>query len=408
MPVPENDMTLPLHGVKVLDLTRWLAGPFCTTILGDLGADVAKIEPTGTGDLIRSWGPFDRGISVYYLSVGRNKRSAAVNFRDPRGLALIREMAQRADVVVENFKPGAMEEMGLGFADLRRENPRLVCARVTGMGSKGPRANWRSVDQIAQGMSGIMSITGTDQNSPTRVGIPLGDLVSGMWAAIGVQAALAQREKTGQGQIVETSLLAGLVSLLCVQGQRYLSLGEVPVPIGNDHPVISPYGAFRAKDGLFNIGVANDKMWRGLCKCVGQAHLIEDERFRTNDLRVANRAALSRALDDAFQARSKTEWTDLLVAIGIPAGPISNMAEVMTDPQVLANGLVERIVHSQLGEIELVGSPLRFDSQSAGSIRLAPPQVGEQTDAVLQDYGIDQNAIHELKTASVVASFRSA
>ena len=276
------------------------------------------------------------------------------------------------------------------------------------MGSKGPRANWRSVDQIAQGMSGIMSITGTDQNSPTRVGIPLGDLVSGMWTAIGVQAALAQREKTGQGQIVETSLLAGLVSLLCVQGQRYLSLGEVPVPIGNDHPVISPYGAFRAKDGLFNIGVANDKMWRGLCKCTGQAHLIEDERFRTNDLRVANRAALSRALDDAFQARSKTEWTDLLVAIGIPAGPISNMAEVMTDPQVLANGLVERIVHSQLGEIQLVGSPLRFDSQSVGSIRLAPPQVGEQTDAVLQDYGIDQKAIHELKTASVVASFRSA
>lgn len=407
MPVPENEMTLPLHGVKVLDLTRWLAGPFCTTILGDLGADVAKVEPIGTGDLIRSWGPFDRGISVYYLSVGRNKRSVAVNFRDPRGLALIREMARRADVVVENFKPGTMEEMGLGFADLRKENPRLICARVTGMGSKGPRANWRSVDQIAQGMSGIMSITGTDENSPTRVGIPLGDLVSGMWTAIGVQAALAQREKTGQGQIVETSLLAGLVSLLCVQGQRYLSLGEVPVPIGNDHPVISPYGAFRAKDGLFNIGVANDKMWRDLCQCVGQAHLVEDERFRTNDLRVANRAALSRTLDDAFAARSKTEWTDLLVAIGIPAGPISNMAEVMTDPQVLANGLVERIVHSQLGEIQLVGSPLRFDSQSMGSIRLAPPQVGEQTDAVLQDYGIDQKAIDELKTASVVASFHS-
>ena len=401
-------MTLPLHGVKVLDLTRWLAGPFCTTILGDLGADVAKIEPIGTGDLIRSWGPFDRGISVYYLSVGRNKRSAAVNFRDPRGVALIREMALRADVVVENFKPGTMEEMGLGFADLRKENPRLICARVTGMGSKGPRANWRSVDQIAQGMSGIMSITGTDENSPTRVGIPLGDMVSGMWTAIGVQAALAQREKTGQGQIVETSLLAGLVSLLCVQGQRYLSLGEIPVPIGNDHPVISPYGAFRARDGLFNIGVANDKMWRDLCKCIGQAQLVEDERFRTNDLRVANRTALSRTLDDAFQARSKSEWTDALVAIGIPAGPISNMAEVMTDPQVLANGLVERIVHGQLGEIQLVGSPLRFDSQGPGSIRLAPPQVGEQTDAVLQDYGIDQNAIDELKAASVVASFHAA
>ena len=397
-------MTLPLHAVKVLDLTRWLAGPFCTTILGDLGADIAKVEPTGTGDLIRSWGPFDRGISVYYLSVGRNKRSLAVNFRDARGLALIREMALRADVVVENFKPGAMEEMGLGFAELRKDNPRLICARVTGMGSKGPRAGWRSVDQIAQGMSGIMSITGTDARSPTRVGIPLGDLVSGMWTAIGVQAALAQREKTGEGQIVETSLLGGLASLLCVQGQRYLSLGEIPVPIGNDHPSISPYGAFRAKDGLFNIGVANDKMWRDLCRCISQPQLPIDERFKINDLRVANRAELSSVLDAAFKSRSKAEWIDMLVDAGIPAGPISNMAEVMTDPQILANGLIESVTHGKLGEISLIGSPLRFDSHPEGSIRLPPPELGEHTDAVLADYGLGKERIGQLKMASIVES----
>jgi crotonobetainyl-CoA:carnitine CoA-transferase CaiB-like acyl-CoA transferase len=395
-------MTLPLHGVKVLDLTRWLAGPFCTTILGDLGADIAKVEPTGTGDLIRSWGPFDRGISVYYLSVGRNKRSLAVNFRDPLGLALIREMALSADVVVENFKPGAMEEMGLGFAELRKANPRLICARVTGLGSKGPRASWRSVDQIAQGMSGMMSITGADQNSPTRMGVPLGDLVAGMWTAIGVQAALAQRQRTGEGQIVETSLLAGLVSLLCVQGQRYLSLGEVPVPIGNDHPSISPYGAFRAKDGLLNVGVANEKMWRDLCQCIGQPQLLNDQRFKTNDLRVANRAALSAALDAALGARSKSEWIDVLVDAGIPAGPISTMDEVMKDPQVLANGLLESVAHSTLGEISLIGNPLRFDSNPEGSVRLAPPLLGEHSDAILGDYGLDDARIAQLKLHSVV------
>ncbi len=395
-------MTLPLHGVKVLDLTRWLAGPFCTTILGDLGADVAKVEPAGGGDLIRSWGPFDRGISLYYLSVGRNKRSLAVNFRDPQGLTLIRDMALQADVVVENFKPGAMEEMGLGFEDLRQINPRLICARVTGMGSKGPRAAWRSVDQIAQGMSGIMSITGSDSESPTRVGIPLGDLVSGMWAAIGVQAALTQREKTGQGQIVETSLLGGLVSLLCVQGQRYLSLGQVPVPIGNDHPVIAPYGAFRAHDGLFNIGVANPRMWRDLCQSIGKPELADDERFKSNDLRVSNRALLGATLNDAFQARGKTEWTDLLVAVGIPAGPISTMEEVMNDPQVLANGLVETVMHEVLGPTRLVGSPLRFETQAEGSIRLPPPQVGEHSGAILRDYGFSADRIAHWKDASVI------
>lgn len=395
-------MTLPLHGVKVLDLTRWLAGPFCTTILGDLGADVAKVEPAGGGDLIRSWGPFDRGISLYYLSVGRNKRSLAVNFRDPQGLTLIRDMALQADVVVENFKPGAMEEMGLSFEDLRQINPRLICARVTGMGSKGPRAAWRSVDQIAQGMSGIMSITGSDSESPTRVGIPLGDLVSGMWAAIGVQAALTQREKTGQGQIVETSLLGGLVSLLCVQGQRYLSLGQVPVPIGNDHPVIAPYGAFRAHDGLFNIGVANPRMWRDLCQSIGKPELADDERFKSNDLRVSNRALLGATLNDAFQARGKTEWTDLLVAVGIPAGPISTMEEVMNDPQVLANGLVETVMHEVLGPTRLVGSPLRFETQAEGSIRLPPPQVGEHSGAILRDYGFSADRIAHWKDASVI------
>ena len=398
-------MTLPLEGLKVLDLTRWLAGPFCTTILGDLGADVAKVEPIGDGDLIRLWGPFDRGISVYYLSVGRNKRSITVNFRDPRGIEVIREMARAADVVVENFKPGSLDEMGLSFERLRATNPRLICARITGMGSAGPYADWPSVDQVAQGMSGFMSITGKDAGSFTRVGVPLGDLVGGMWGAIGVQAAVNQRHLTGLGQIVETSLLGGLVGLLCVQGQRYLSLGEIPVPVGNDHPVICPYGAFQAKDGVFNVAVANQKMWDQLCTLIKQPELARDARFADNDARVRNRDTLNRLLDAAFAARTRVEWTTVLIEAGIPSGPILNIGEALTNPQVLANGMVETVQHPTLGEIRQVGNPLRLESIGEHTVRLPPPLLGEHTNAILKDYGFDSARIAALHKESVIGQY---
>ena len=395
-------MALPLEGLKVLDLTRWLAGPFCTTILGDLGAEVAKVEPIGDGDLIRLWGPFDRGISVYYLSVGRNKKSLALNFRDPRGIKVIREMARSADVIVENFKPGSLAAMGLDFDRLRAANPRLICVRITGMGTKGPYAEWPSVDQIAQGMSGFMSFTGKDIASPTRVGVPLGDLVGGLWGAIGVQAALNQRHTTGVGQVVETSLLGGLVGLLCVQGQRYLSLGEIPLPVGNDHPVICPYGAFQAKDGIFNVAVASQKMWNQLCQLIERPALARDARFADNNARVAHRDELNRLLDSAFAARTRTAWTALLIEAGIPAGPIYNVGETLSDAQVLANGLVETVAHPTLGEMRMVGNPLRLDSIGEHTVRLPPPLLGQHSREILANYGFAAGKIAELQAAAII------
>src|SRR3978361_254131 len=260
---------LPLAGYRVLDLSRALAGPFCAVTFADLGGDVLKVDPTPSGEMIRGWGPFDRDVSVYFLSVNRNKRSLALNFRDPAAIDLIRKMAESADVLIENFKPGTMEKMGLDYDDLRKSNPKLVYANITGFGRDGPYGDWPGVDQIAQGMSGLMSVTGARDGDPTRVGIPIGDLVAGMWAAIGVQAALLAREKSGVGQRVETSLLASLVGMLCLQGQRHLSLGEVPRMAGNDHPLVWPYGTFEAKDGPLNMAATSAEMVQSLSHLLG-------------------------------------------------------------------------------------------------------------------------------------------
>ena len=395
-------MGLPLEGVRVLDLSRALAGPYCAMILGDLGADVVKVEPLPAGEMVRAWGPFDRGISAYYLSINRNKRSLAVDFRDSRGLALLCEMAAIADVLIENFKPGAMEEMGLGCEALRAANARLVYANVTGFGRDGPYGDWPGVDQIAQGMSGFMSITGTADTGPLRVGLPIGDVCAGMWLAIGIQAALLQRVATGCGQRVETSLLASLVGMLNVQGQRQLSLGDTPKRIGNDHPVICPYGAFEAKDGPFNMAALTDEMWRKLCRLLALEELVEHPDFRDNSSRMRNRDAVKRRLNCAFAHRTRLEWTRELVALGLPAGPIYDMADVFGDAQVKYCGIVETVAHPALGDVHLLSSPLRVDSIGAKTIRLPPPLLGQHTDEVLGDYGLSPDRIDALKRAKVV------
>ncbi|MFQ5520675.1 MAG: CaiB/BaiF CoA transferase family protein, partial [Candidatus Methylomirabilia bacterium] len=296
-------MRLPLDNIRVLDLTRALAGPFCTMILGDLGADVIKVEPLPDGDMVRAWGPFDRGIGVYYLSVNRNKRSLALSFHHSEGVATLRELARNIDVVVENFKPGVTEEIGLGYETLRGDNARLIYASITGFGHDGPYGQWPGFDQIAQGMSGLMSLTGLPDSGPVRVGIPIGDLVAGMWAALAILSALLQRELTGAGQRVHTSLLASLVGLLCVQGQRNLSLGEIPELAGNDHPVICPYGTFQAKDGPINVATATQEMWATLCRVLGLEELIADPDYIDNSARMAHREALKRRLNERFTAR---------------------------------------------------------------------------------------------------------
>ncbi|MBL8386472.1 MAG: CoA transferase [Burkholderiales bacterium] len=393
---------LPLAGLTVLDLSRALAGPFCATILADLGATVIKIEPTPDGEMVRGWGPFQDGISVYYLSIHRNKKSLAVNFRDPAGLELIRRMAGSADILVENFKPGVMAEMKLDYASLAARNPRLIMASITGFGTSGPYGGWPGVDQIAQGMSGLMSLTGQPETGPTRVGIPIGDVVAGMWAAIGVQAAVIQRQASGRGQLVETSLLAGLIGLLTVQGQRQLSLGDTPGVAGNDHPVVCPYGMFEAKDGPFNMAAATEDMWVKLCRLLGMEDWISDPEYRDNAGRHRNRAAVKKRLNEKFAARTKMEWTLELVKLGLPAGPIFTLDQVFADRHVNETGIVEEIDHPTLGPLRLVANPVRMAGMGGRSIRSAPPRLGADSRQVLADFGLAAAEIDALVAARTV------
>jgi crotonobetainyl-CoA:carnitine CoA-transferase CaiB-like acyl-CoA transferase len=395
-------VTLPLEGLRVIDLTRALSGPFCSMILADLGADIVKIEPLPDGEMSRAWGPFDHGVSTYFLSTNRNKRGIAVDFRKPEGLALIRELARKADVLVENFKPGTMRAMGLGCGSLHTENPRLIIASVTGFGSSGPAGQWPGFDQIAQGYSGLMSLTGTVESGPMRVGVAIGDSTAGMWAALGVLSAVIARQASGIGQHVETSLLAGLVGLLNVQAQRFLSLGEIPAPNGNAHPVISPYGTFETRDGPLNIATATQEMWRKLAECLGLEALIDDPRFIDNTARFANRDLLKTMMEEKLRLRSKIEWTEDLIALGVPAGPIHNLAEVFADPQVRYCGLVEEIDHPEIGALRQVASPIRMDSLGLRTCHRAPPLLGEHTREVLIEYGVPPERFEALVNAGVV------
>jgi crotonobetainyl-CoA:carnitine CoA-transferase CaiB-like acyl-CoA transferase len=393
---------LPLEGIRVLDLSRALAGPFCATILADLGAEVIKIEPGPDGEMVRGWGPFQDGISVYYLSIHRNKKSLSINFRSDEGIDLIRKMSVSADVIVENFKPGVMDTMGIGYESLRTTNPRLIFGSISGFGSSGPYGDWPGMDQIAQGMSGLMSITGQPETGPTRVGIPIGDVVAGMWCALGIQAALFERTRTNLGQRVETSLLAGLIGLLTVQGQRQLSLGQVPGVAGNDHPVICPYGLFEAKDGPFNLAAATEDMWAKLCQLLELQELISDPRYSSNAARMQNREQLKRELNTRFVERNKMDWTLALVKLGIPAGPIYTLDQVFADPHVRETGMVERIEHPTLGPIELASSPIRMNALRAGVVRSAPPLLGQDTREVLEKLGLSDSLIEDLFVRKIV------
>ena len=393
---------LPLAGLTVIDLSRALAGPFCATILADLGADVIKIEPSPDGEMVRGWGPFQDGISVYYLSIHRNKKSLVLNFRDPAGLELIRRLTDSADILVENFKPGAMADMKLDYATLAARNPRLIFASITGFGTSGPYGGWPGVDQIAQGMSGLMSLTGQKESGPTRVGIPIGDVVGGMWAALGVQAAVIQRHTTGRGQLVETSLLAGLIGLLTVQGQRQLSLGDTPGVAGNDHPVVCPYGMFEAKDGPFNMAAATEDMWVKLCKLLGMDDWISDPEYRDNAGRHRNRDAVKQRLNEKFATRGKMEWTLELVKLGLPAGPIFTLDQVFADQHVNETGIVEQVDHPTLGPLRLIANPVRMAGMGGRSVRSAPPLLGADSRRVLEQFGVEPAEIDALIAAKTV------
>ncbi len=395
-------MSLPLAGLKVLDLTRALSGPFSTMILGDLGAEVIKVEPSPNGDMVRQWGPFDEDISVYYLSANRNKKGIGVDFRSSEGLALIRRLALASDIVVENFKVGTMEKMGLGYEALSAEKPELIMASISGFGSQGPARDWAGFDQIAQGYSGFMSLTGTAESGPMRVGTAVGDLTAGLWAVIGILSAVVARKNTGRGQHVETSLLAGLMGLLSVQGQRYLSVGEVPQPCGNVHPVIAPYGTFETADGPLNLAPATQQMWVKLCSILELDHLTTDPRFMTNAERMQHRHALKEELESSLKRKTRMEWTPVMIENGIPAGPINTLEDVFTDPQVQACNLVQSVEHPIVGTLRQVALPLTMaDIEGGRSVRMAPPLFGQHTQEVLASFGLTTAEIKQLEEKQV-------
>jgi len=396
-------MSLPLAGLKVLDLTRALSGPFSTMILGDLGADVIKVEPAPAGEMVRQWGPFDEDISVYYLSANRSKKGIGIDFRHPEGLALVRRLALSCDVVVENFKVGTMQAMDLDYESLAAEHPGLIMASISGFGSRGPAKDWAGFDQIAQGYSGLMSLTGMPESGPARVGTAIGDLSAGMWLVIGILAAVVQRQRTGRGQQVETSLLSALMGLLSVQGQRYLSKGEVPQPCGNVHPVIAPYGTFETADGPLNLAPATQAMWVKLCGILGLAHLVSDPRFLTNADRMQHRHALKEELEVALKRKTRMQWTPVMIENGIPAGPINTLADVFADPQVAACGLIQSLHHPVLGELRQVGLPIELSQAPRDeSTSQAPPLFGQHTREALADFGFSAKDIDDLLARKVV------
>ncbi len=372
--------------------------------LADFGADVIKVESLPKGDMTRHWAPFhgDSGIAVYYLSIHRNKRGLAVNFRDPKGLEVLRRLAGEVDVVVENFKPGRADQMGLGCDALRAANPKPIHASITGFGRDGPYGDWPGFDQIAQGMSGVMSLTGYPDGEPTRAGVPFGDVGASMWTAMGILAAVTQRHTTGIGQRVETSLLATLVGMLCIQGQSYLSAGQVAGRIGNNHMATYPYGTVAASDGQLNIAAATPEMWEKLCRALDLEDLIAHPDYATNAKRMKNRDALRERLNERFGADTATAWTARLIEAGIPAGPVYTMDEVFADPQVIHQNMVEEVDHPELGRIKQLSNPLRMDSFEGRTVRTSPPGLGQHSRAVLTEFGYGEADIDELLAAGIV------
>ncbi|MCL5942613.1 MAG: CoA transferase [Actinobacteria bacterium] len=391
-----------LEGVKVLDLSRVLAGPLCTMMLADLGADVVKVERPGSGDETREWGPPWAGTeSAYYLCVNRNKRSLTLDLKAEAGKAVIRRLAREADVVVENFKTGTLEAMGLGYEVLSADNPGLILCSITGYGHTGPDKDQPGYDFAIQGRGGIMSITGEPDGPPMKVGLAIVDVTAAQHAAIAVLAALRARERTGRGQCIDIALLDSQVSWLINRASNYLIGGAVPKRYGNAHPNIVPYETFRASDTWFNLAVGNDSQFRRFTRLIGAPELADDPRFVTNPARVEHRAELVSLLGTYLRRRTAAEWLELFRREKIPCGPINSIPEVFADPQVLAREMVVEMTHPTAGTVKLVGSPLKL-SDTPVTFARHPPLLGEHTDEILAEAGYSREEIRELRERGVV------
>lgn len=391
-----------LEGVKVLDLTRVLAGPHCTMILADLGADVIKVEGPGGSDETRSWGPpFQNGVSAYYLCANRNKRSITINLKTEEGREIIRTLAKEADVLIHNFKAGTMEKWLLDYDSLKKMNPKLVYCSITGFGETGPFRHLPGYDYIIQGMSGLMSITGNEESGPLKIGVAMVDILTGLYAAISIEAALYEREKSGQGQKIDMSLMDTAVGSLANVASNYLISGTVPRRIGNDHPNIVPYSKFQALDGEIIIAIGNDRQFTALCEVLGNKEIAEDEKYRTNQARVKNKTELTKILENLLQVKSVNEWIALFSEKNIPCGPIQSMDQVFEHPQVIAREMVVQVDHPEAGLVKLVGSPIKL-SRTKVKIERHPPIAGEHNSEVLQQAGFSIQEITKLKENNII------
>ena len=377
----------PLSGLLVLDLTRVLVGPYCTMILSDLGARVIKVEAPGVGDDSRGFGPFIEDQSAYFMSLNRNKESIALNLKVEEDKKIFEKILDKTDILVENFKPGTLTKWGYGWENLKDKYPKLIYASASGFGQTGPLKELPAYDMVVQGMGGLMSVTGQPNSEPTRVGTSIGDITAGLFTAIGINAALYDRQKTGKGMFIDVSMLDCQIAILENAIARYLSKGEIPKPMGSRHPSISPFEAFKTKDSYIIIAAGNDKLFEGMCK-VFDLELYKDEKFKTNAGRNKNIEELKKILEDKLKDKTTSEWCKVLEAKRIPCGPINNIKEAVESPQTKARNMIVSAMHNKIGEFKMAGNPIKMSSYEDKNTRGEIPNLDQHREKILKEFGI--------------------
>ena len=398
-------MRMPLEGVTVLDLSHALAGPFCSTMLADFGAEVIKLEPTGAGDIARAWGPrLPGGETSYFVSLHRNKKGIEVDLKHPRGKELFLRLVERCDVVLENYRVGALARLGLGYEAARDRNAGIIYCSVSGFGQDGPYRDRAALDLILQAESGMISVTGESGGHGVRCGVSIADMTAGMYAAFGILLALRVKERTGRGQAIDVSMLEGQLSLLGTMIGGYLADGQAPVPMGTAYKALLPYQTFRTRTRDLALAVGSEKLWKVFCPVIGCPELAEDPRYRSNADRARNRDSLIATLQDVFLTRTYEEWEPLLLASGIPVGAINTLDQVVAHPQVQARGAIVESAHPVAGAVRMAGPPVRF-SETPGSVRLPAPLLGQDTAEVLRErLGMDDEEIARLREQGVIVT----
>jgi crotonobetainyl-CoA:carnitine CoA-transferase CaiB-like acyl-CoA transferase len=391
---------MPLQGLRVIDQTQVMAGPFCSMLLADMGADVIKVEPR-EGEHTRHENPIVPGVSASFLALNRNKRSLALDLKRPEGVEILRKLAAGADVMVENYRPGVAKRLGVDFETLKNINPRLVYCSISGFGQTGPYASRGGYDLIAQGMSGIMSATGREGGPPVKVGVPITDLGAGLFALFGILCALRARRSTGRGQFVDASLFEAGLALSAWEATEYWYTGQIPRRLGTAHRLNAPYQAFRASDGYFTVGAANNKLWGLFADLLNLRHLKEDKKFSSVGGRLEHRVELEKLIEAVTSKHTRAHWLERCEAAGIPAGPIYSVAEALADPQAQARGMTQEYEHPQAGRVKALGNPVKM-SQTPASLRRPPPSLGEDTDSILKDLGYDISQIKALRGKEVI------